>query len=245
MAFNYQKDSQNIVTITMDMDGRSANVINNEFSNLWIEVMERLENEKKLAGVIIASAKKTFLAGGDLEMIIALDDPEQAFNLVEKLKFHLMRIEKLGKPIVAVINGAALGGGLEIALCCNHRIALNNPKTKIGFPEVTLGILPTAGGLIRTTRLIGLEAALPFLLDGKQVTPSLAKKLGIIDDTADNIKELFSKAKQYILANPTKLQQWDTKDYKMPGGNANDPKIGQMHGLQPKAKATPIIKGKK
>ena len=167
MAFNYQKDSQNIVTITMDMDGRSANVINNEFSNLWIEVMERLENEKKLAGVIIASAKKTFLAGGDLEMIMALDDPEQAFNLVEKLKFHLRRIEKLGRPIVAAINGAALGGGLEIALCCNHRIALNNPKTKIGFPEVTLGILPTAGGLIRTTRLIGLEAALPFLLDGK------------------------------------------------------------------------------
>ena len=233
MAFNYQKDSQNIVTITMDMDGRSANVINNEFSNLWIEVMERLENEKKLAGVIIASAKKTFLAGGDLEMIMALDDPEQAFNLVEKLKFHLRRIEKLGRPIVAAINGAALGGGLEIALCCNYRIALNSPKTKIGFPEVTLGILPTAGGLIRATRLIGLEAALPFLIDGKQVTPSLAKKLGIIDDTADNIKDLFLKAKQYILANPEKLQPWDTKDYKMPGGNANDPKIAQMLSIAP------------
>ena len=233
MAFNYEKDSQNIVTITMDMDGRSANVINGEFSNLWIEAMERLENEKKLSGVIIASAKKTFLAGGDLEMIIALDDPVQAFNLVEKLKFDLRRIEKLGRPIVAAINGAALGGGLEIALCCNYRIAVNSPKTKIGFPEVTLGILPTAGGLIRTTRLIGLEAALPFLLDGKQVTPSLAKKLGIIDDTADNIKELFSKAKQYILANPEKLQPWDTKDYKMPGGNANDPKIAQMLSIAP------------
>jgi len=233
MAFNYQKDSQNIVTITMDMDGRSANVINDEFSNLWIEVMERLENEKKLAGVIIASAKKTFLAGGDLEMIMAIDDPGQAFNLVEKLKFDLRRIEKLRRPIVAAINGAALGGGLEIALCCNYRIALNSPKTKIGFPEVTLGILPTAGGLIRTTRLIGLEAALPFLLDGKQVTPSLAKKLGIIDDTADNIKDLFLKAKQYILANPEKLQPWDTKDYKMPGGNANDPKIAQMLSIAP------------
>jgi len=233
MAFNYEKDSQNIVTITMDMDGRSANVINGEFSNLWIEAMERLENEKKLAGVIIASAKKTFLAGGDLEMIMAIDDPEQAFNLVEKLKFDLRRIEKLGRPIVAAINGAALGGGLEIALCCSHRIALNNPKTKIGFPEVTLGILPTAGGLIRATRLIGLEAALPFLIDGKQVTPSLAKKLGIIDDTADNIKDLFLKAKQYILANPEKLQPWDTKDYKMPGGNANDPKIAQMLSIAP------------
>ena len=233
MAFNYEKDSQNIVTITMDMDGRSANVINGEFSNLWIEAMERLENEKKLAGVIVASAKKTFLAGGDLEMIMAIDDPEQAFNLVEKLKFDLRRIEKLGRPIVAAINGAALGGGLEIALCCNYRIALNSPKTKIGFPEVTLGILPTAGGLIRTTRLIGLEAALPFLLDGKQVSPSLAKKLGIIDDTADNIKDLFLKAKQYILANPEKLQPWDTKDYKMPGGNANDPKIAQMLSIAP------------
>ena len=106
MAFNYEKDSKNIVTITMDMDGRSANVINDEFSNLWIEVMERLENEKKLAGVIIASAKKTFLAGGDLEMIMALNDREQVFKLVEKLKFDLRKIEKLGRPIFAAINGS-------------------------------------------------------------------------------------------------------------------------------------------
>ena len=217
----------------MDMDGRSANVINGEFSNLWIEVMERLENEKKLAGVIVASAKKTFLAGGDLEMIMALNDPEQAYDLAEKFKFDLRRIERLGKPVVAAINGAALGGGLEIALCCNHRIAINSSKTKIGFPEVTLGILPTAGGLIRTTRLIGLEAALPFLLDGKQVTPGQAKEMGIIDDMADNIKELFSKAKKYILANPEKFQPWDTKDYKIPGGNANDPKIAQMLSIAP------------
>ena len=116
MAFNYEKDSKNIVTITMDMDGRSANVINGEFSNLWIEAMERLENEKKLAGVIVASAKKTFLAGGDLEMIMALNDPEQAYDLAEKFKFDLRRIERLGKPVVAAINGAIVRSGYACLL---------------------------------------------------------------------------------------------------------------------------------
>ena len=198
MAFTFEKDEKNIVTVTMDMDGRSANVINEEFSQLWSDTMDKLENEKDLAGVILTSAKKTFLAGGDLEMIFRQDDPLVTFELVEEGKARQRRIELLGKPVVAAINGAALGGGLEIALCCNYRVAINNPKTKIGFPEVTLGILPGGGGVARFTRLLGLEAGLPYLLEGKQVTPDAAKVAGIIDDIAADHEEMFAKAKQYI-----------------------------------------------
>jgi len=233
MAFTFEKDEKNIVTVTMDMDGRSANVINEEFSQLWSDTMDKLENEKDLAGVILTSAKKTFLAGGDLEMIFRQDDPLVTFELVEEGKARQRRIELLGKPVVAAINGAALGGGLEIALCCNYRVAINNPKTKIGFPEVTLGILPGGGGVARFTRLLGLEAGLPYLLEGKQVTPDVAKVVGIIDDIAADHEEMFAKAKQYIFENPEMCQPWDKKGYKMPGGTAHHPKIAQMLAIAP------------
>ena len=233
MAFNYKKDQQNIVTITMDMDGRSTNVINEEFSQLWIEALEKLENEKILTGVILTSAKKTFLAGGDLDMIFKLDDPMLTFELAENLKERQRRLENLRKPIVAAINGTALGGGLEIALCCNYRVVLNDPNIKIGFPEVTLGILPAAGGIVRSIRLLGLETALPFLMEGKQVNPDTAKKVGFIDDTVETLEELFTKAKQYILTNSEVCQPWDKKGYKIPGGTARHPKIAQMLAIAP------------
>ena len=233
MAFNYKKDQENIVTITMDMDGRSTNVINEEFSQLWTETLEKLENEKDLTGVILTSAKKTFLAGGDLDMIFKLDDPMLTFELAENLKERQRRLENLRKPIVAAINGTALGGGLEIALCCNYRVVLNDPNIKIGFPEVTLGILPAAGGIVRSIRLLGLETALPFLMEGKQVNPDTAKKVGFIDDTVETLEELFTKAKQYILTNSEVCQPWDKKGYKIPGGTARHPKIAQMLAIAP------------
>ena len=153
MAFIYEKDEQNIVTVTMDMDGRSANVLNEEFSQLWNDTMDKLENEYDLAGVILTSAKKTFIAGGDLEMLFRQDNPQETFGLIEDAKAGLRRIELIGKPVVAAINGTALGGGLEVTLCCSYRIAFNSPKTKLGFPEVTLGILPGGGGVVRLSRL--------------------------------------------------------------------------------------------
>jgi len=233
MAFNYKKDQQNIVTITMDMDGRSTNVINEEFSQLWTATLEKLENENDLTGVILTSTKKTFLAGGDLDMLFKLDDPMLTFELAENLKERQRRLENLRKPIVAAINGTALGGGLEIALCCNYRVVINDPNIKIGFPEVTLGILPAAGGIVRSIRLLGLEAALPFLMEGKQVNPDTAKKVGFIDDTVETLEELFTKAKQYILTNSDVCQPWDKKGYKIPGGTARHPKIAQMLAIAP------------
>ena len=233
MAFIYEKDEQNIVTVTMDMDGRSANVLNEEFSQLWNDTMDKLENEYDLAGVILTSAKKTFIAGGDLKMLFRQDNPQETFGLIEDAKAGLRRIELIGKPVVAAINGTALGGGLEIALCCSHRIAFNSPKTKLGFPEVTLGILPGGGGVVRFSRLLGLEASLPYLMEGRQVRPDAAKEVGMIDDIASDHKEMFAKARKYILENPVMCQPWDKKGYKIPGGNAHHPKIAQMLAIAP------------
>ena len=233
MAFIYDKDEQNIVTVTMDMDGRSANVLNEEFFQLWNDAMDKLENENDLAGAILTSGKKTFIAGGDLEMLFRQDNPQETFGLIEDAKAGLRRIELIGKPVVAAINGAALGGGLEIALCCSHRIAFNNPKTKLGFPEVTLGILPGGGGVVRLSRLLGLEASLPYLMEGKQVRPDAAKEEGMIDDIASDHKEMFAMARKYILENPAMSQPWDKNGYKMPGGTAHHPKIAQMLAIAP------------
>ena len=233
MAFDYQKDGQDIVTVTMDMPGRSANVINDEFSLSMMTVVDKLEREDSLSGVIITSAKKTFLAGGDLEMLIKQEDPEETFELVEKGKKITRRLETLGKPVVAAINGAALGGGLELALCCHYRIAIDNSKIKIGLPEVTLGLLPGGGGVARLPRLIGLQSSFPFLIEGKQVNPAAAFNKGIINELASDKDDMLKKAKDWILSKPEAMQPWDKRGYKMPGGTPQHPKIAQMLAIAP------------
>ena len=166
--FNYSKDNDNIVTVTMDMQGRSANVINQEFGKLWLETIDRLEKEKaEIAGVVLTSAKSTFFAGADIDDLFKQTDAKLIFEMCEGLKKQLRRLETLGKPVVAALNGTALGGGLEIALACHYRIALNNPKAQFGLPEVGLGLLPGGGGIVRLTRMIGLQPALPLLTEGK------------------------------------------------------------------------------
>ncbi|MBN4080807.1 enoyl-CoA hydratase/isomerase family protein [Caldithrix abyssi] len=233
MGFDYQKDDQNIVTIIMDMPGRSANVINAEFHALMDGVLEKLKNDNTVAGVILTSAKKTFLAGGDLEMLFALEDPQEVYNSSQRLKDNLRTVETRGIPIVAAINGSALGGGLELALACHYRIAIDDPRIKIGLPEVTFGLLPGGGGVARLPRIIGLEAALPFLLEGKPVKPSVAKTVSIIDDLASDKDDLIQKAKAWILAHPESAQPWDLKGYKMPGGTPQHPKVAQMLAIAP------------
>ncbi|MGB0387650.1 MAG: 3-hydroxyacyl-CoA dehydrogenase NAD-binding domain-containing protein [Ardenticatenaceae bacterium] len=233
MAIRYDKDEKNIVTLTLDMPGRSANVINAEFSAGFASALEQLAAEDELAGVIVTSAKKTFMAGGDLEWLYSVSDPADVFESSQQLKAGLRQLETLGKPVVAAINGAALGGGLELALACHHRIALNSSRIKIGFPEVTLGLLPGGGGVTRLPRMLGLQAAFPYLSEGTQVNPQKAKAAGIIDDIADSPQEMMAKASAWILANPNAQQPWDKKRYKMPGGDPRHPKVAQMLAIAP------------
>ena len=155
-AIKYEKNADNIVILTLDSSGQSANTMNAEFRDALDEVSQKLKAETDLKGIIFRSAKKTFFAGGDLDELIQVQ-PEHAtefFKMIEKLKGDLRTIETLGVPVVAALNGTALGGGWEIALGCHYRIAINDPKTKFGLPEVTLGLLP-GGGSIVTGKQIG------------------------------------------------------------------------------------------
>ncbi|MCL4262986.1 MAG: enoyl-CoA hydratase/isomerase family protein [Anaerolineae bacterium] len=233
MIIRYEKDEQNIVTLTLDMPGRNANVINEAFGAALAEVLARLQTEADLAGVILTSAKKTFMAGADLEDLDLFSDAAKVFAGSEALKAGFRQLETLGKPVVAALSGTAVGGGFELALACHHRVALDDPSIKFGFPEVTLGLLPGGGGVVRLTRLIGLQNAFPFLMEGKQVKPQEAKAAGLIDDLAADRDELMANARAWIAAHPKAQQPWDMPGYKMPGGNAQNPKVVQMLAIAP------------
>lgn len=234
-AIQYEKNADNIVILTLDSTGQSANTMNAEFRDSLDEATQKLKAETELSGVIFRSAKKTFFAGGDLDELIQVQ-PEHAtdfFNMVEKLKGHLRTIETLGIPVVAALNGTALGGGWEIALSCHHRIAINDPKSKFGLPEVTLDLLPGGGGIVRMVRLLGLQNAFPFLMEGKQFGVDKAKSLGLIHDTAENEQELLDTAIAWIKANPKSQQPFDVKGYKIPGGDPKTPAVAQVLAIAP------------
>lgn len=239
-AIQYQKDQDNIVTLTLDSTGQSANTMNAEFRSSLKEVAEKLKAETDLAGVIITSAKKTFFAGGDLNELIQVK-PENAtefFQQIQDLKAQMRIIETLGKPVVAALNGTALGGGWEIALATHRRIALNDPKTpnssiKFGLPEVTLGLLPGGGGIVRMVRFLGLQNAFPFLMEGKQFDVKTAVSLGLVHDTADTMDEVLEKARAWIKSNPKSQQPFDVKGYKIPGGDPRTPAVAQVLAIAP------------
>ncbi len=229
-AFAYQQDPHGIVTITMDMDG-PVNCMNQTFMPLLSEAVARLQNQPGLTGVIIASAKTTFFAGGDLNWLKSVE-PHQAPDLlqqVEVMKADFRRLEKLPVPVVAAINGSALGGGFEICLACNYRIAWQHKSLKLGLPEASLGLLPGGGGTVRMTHLLGFEATLPLLTKGQQLTPDKALKAGLIHACVTQQDELLDAAKQWLLDRlgdtQAALQPWDIKGHEIPGGNASNPKM--------------------
>ncbi|WP_339467830.1 3-hydroxyacyl-CoA dehydrogenase NAD-binding domain-containing protein [Pseudomonas sp. EL_65y_Pfl1_R83] len=235
-AIRYEQGQDGIVVLTLDMPGQSANTMNGVYRGAMAATVERLEAERdSIAGVVITSAKKTFFAGGDLNELIKVDKPhaKDFYNGVLVLKAQLRRLENLGKPVVAAINGAALGGGWEICLACHYRVALDDKSVQLGLPEVTLGLLPGGGGVVRMVRMLGLEKALPYLLEGKKVRPQQALQAGLINELAANREELLAKSRAWILANPDAKQPWDTKAYQMPGGTPSSPKIAQMLAIAP------------
>jgi 3-hydroxyacyl-CoA dehydrogenase/enoyl-CoA hydratase/3-hydroxybutyryl-CoA epimerase len=234
-AFRFDRDADGIAVVTMDMPGRSANVINSEFGEALAWTLEQIQAAKAdgLKGVVLTSAKKTFLAGGDLDHLYSLTDPAEAFQLGEELKKGLRMLETCGVPVVAAINGAALGGGLELALACHRRIAWNDRSVKIGFPEVTLGLLPGGGGVTRAVRMLGLEAAAPYLMQGKQMPADAALKAGFVDELAPDRDALLAQAKAWLLSKPEPSQPWDRKGYRLPGGDPRSPAILQRIPAMP------------
>ncbi len=233
MTIHYEKDDQNIVTLTIDQPGKPVNVLNEAFFAELQPALERFAADPSAAGLILASAKHTFVAGGDLDAIFQMSDPQATFALVEGFKALIRRMETLGRPAAAALNGTALGGGFELALACHYRVALDDPRIKFGLPEVNLGLLPGGGGLTRLVRLLGLQAAFPYLTEGTQVSPQEALKAGLIHDLAASRAELMEKARAWILANPQAAQPWDQKGYKIPGGDPTRPAVAQVISVAP------------
>jgi len=234
-VFKYQKDADGIVVVTMDMSG-PVNAMNAEYHAAMGETVSKLEREDGLTGVVFASAKKVFFAGGDLNDLVNVDPNtvEEFFDGVEDTKSQLRRLEKLPVPVVAAINGAALGGGYELSMACNHRVAFNDKSVQIGLPECSLGLFPGGGGVVRLTKLIGVEKALPLILEGKRLRPDAALKMGLIDQVVDSLDELIPAAKAHIKANPEQaVQPWDEQAYRIPGGPINSPKNVQLATMAP------------
>lgn len=227
----YQKDSDSIVTLLIDAPNEPVNTLNAAFQDDLGKVIDRLEAERDdLRGVIVTSAKSTFFAGGDLRSLIMVtpDTAARFFAEIEAIKANFRRLERLGRPVVAAINGSALGGGLELALACHRRVCIGSPKVQIGFPEVTLGLLPGCGGIIRSVRMMGLQAALPHLVEGKRLNPSAALAAGFVDSLAGDKEEMLAQARAWIAANPNPAQPWDIPKARIPGGSPSSPAVAAM-----------------
>ncbi|MCX7961434.1 MAG: enoyl-CoA hydratase-related protein, partial [Burkholderiales bacterium] len=183
----WEKDAEGIVTLTFDAPGAAVNTMTAAWEQAFHDAVERLQREKDdTRGVILASGKKTFFAGAELKDVLAFgpEDGPKVFRWIERIKKDLRALETLGRPVVAAIEGAALGGGWEIALCAHCRVALDDDAIRLGLPEVTLGLLPGAGGTVKMTRLLGLQGAFPYLVEGRTMTPKEAAKLGLVQGLA-------------------------------------------------------------
>ncbi len=226
-TIRWEKDHDGIVTLILDDPSQAANTMNAAYLKSMRETVDRLVKEKNdIKGVILTSAKKSFFAGGDLKDLIQAkkEDAKQLTEWGNELKQQLRTLETLGRPVVAAMNGTALGGGLEIALACQYRIAADVKGSQIGLPEVTLGLLPGGGGVVRTVRMLGItDALMKVLLQGQRYRPNEAKEVGLINEVVPTVEALLPAAKEWIAKNPNAQAAWDVKGYKIPGGSPSTP----------------------
>ncbi|MGP6177285.1 3-hydroxyacyl-CoA dehydrogenase NAD-binding domain-containing protein [Microbacterium sp. A196] len=231
-GYAWDLDTDSIVTVTMDDPNAAVNTMNPHFVASLEATVGRLEAEREnIAGVILASAKKSWFAGGDLNLLRAADPAKATEETahIDHVKALLRRIEQLGKPVVAALNGTALGGGLEVALAAHHRIAASDAHgAQFGLPEVSLGLLPGGGGVTRTVRMLGLQKALQeVILPATRFSADGALAVGIIDEVAP-LAELDAHARAWIAANPAPVKPWDEKGFRLPGGAPTSPGVAAL-----------------
>jgi 3-hydroxyacyl-CoA dehydrogenase/enoyl-CoA hydratase/3-hydroxybutyryl-CoA epimerase len=223
---NYTVDSEGIATLEWDLPGRAQNVLNEQSMAAFAAAAQKALADPAVKGLLVASAKADFIAGGDLEMLLKATDAQAMSDNLKQWHRLFRTLETTGKPVAAALNGTTLGGGLELALACHYRVAADNPKARFGFPEVTLGLLPGAGGTQRAPRLMGIQAALLFLTEGKRIKAAEAQKQGLIHAVVPAGKEREA-ARAWLLEAAAKggktLQPWDQKGYRIPGGGVMTP----------------------
>ena len=227
-----------VATLTFDAPGSAVNTMSLEWQADLTEAVDRLaalHAEGALAGVILASAKSTFFAGAQLHLVMKMRaaDVAHCFAEVEQVKRNYRRLETLGVPVVACLNGSALGGGWEVALAAHARMAVDDPKLRLGMPEVTLGLIPGASGITKTVRLLGLDAARPLLLEGRLFGAAEALELGLVHELVPDAAALRQRALAWIDAHPAARQPWDEKGHRIPGGTPSAPKIAQALVVAP------------
>ncbi len=217
-----------IATITFDEEGSPVNTMCEAWQADLTEVTAQVVKDKDaIKGIILASAKSTFFAGADLKntMRLQASDAPRVYAGIEQTKKNFRTLETLGKPVVSCINGAALGGGWEVALVGHYRVAVDDKKIQLGLPEITLGLIPGATGITKMVRLLGLLGAQPYILESKLFNPREALELGLVHELVTDAAQLREKALAFIAANPKSAQPWDDKAYKIPGGTPTNPKI--------------------
>jgi 3-hydroxyacyl-CoA dehydrogenase/enoyl-CoA hydratase/3-hydroxybutyryl-CoA epimerase len=232
----FEKDAGNVVTLTFDAPGAAVNTMTEAWIEAFAQAVTRIAHEKEaIAGVILASAKKTFFAGAELKDVLKFrpEDGAAVFRWVQGIKQRLRTLETLGRPVVAAMGGAALGGGWELALTAHCRIVLDDPRIQLGQPEVSLGLLPGAGGVTKMVRLLGLKAAFPYLVEGKLMAPADAAGLGLAQGLAATAEDMMRMAREWIRAHPSPRQPWDEPGYRMPGGSPASPQLAQMLAVAP------------
>lgn len=229
-----------IATITFDEQGSPVNTMCLQWQDDLDAIAAQVVKDKdRLKGIVLASAKTTFFAGADLKGVMRSTEADgpRVFREIERIKKNFRTIETQGVPVVSCLNGAALGGGWEVALVGHHRIAVNNPKIQFGLPEITLGLIPGGGGITKMTRVLGLMAAQPYILESKLFGPEEAMKIGVVHELVATPDELMPRALAFIEASQGKPEVcthvWDRKDYKMPGGTPSNPKIAGMLSVAP------------
>ena len=238
-TIRYQLEN-GIATVTFDEPNSPVNTMCLQWQSDMSELASQvLKDKDAIQGILLTSAKSTFFAGADLKaaMRLTASDAGRIFEEIERVKHSFRTLETLGKPVVSCLNGAALGGGWEVALIGHHRIAIDDQKIQFGLPEVTLGLLPGASGVTKMTRHLGLMGAQPYLVEGKTFSPAQAKELGLVHtlvQPSDNAAaEMRSLALAWIAANPSAQHPWEAKDYKVPGGLPSNPKVAGMLSVAP------------
>ncbi len=225
----YSKSPANVAILSFDNQHSSVNIINGEFITELDRHISVALSDQSVKGIIVTSAKKDFLLGADLKMILGISDPEKIMEITNRLHQVFRKMETGGKPVVAAINGTVLGGGYELCLSCHYRIVINNSVIQIGLPEVTLGLLPGGGGTQRMPRLIGVQEALSLLLEGKKLRPEQALKTGLVNSLVETQEQLIPAATEWILKQEGKVQQpWDKEGFKIPGGGVQSPAIAML-----------------
>jgi 3-hydroxyacyl-CoA dehydrogenase/enoyl-CoA hydratase/3-hydroxybutyryl-CoA epimerase len=234
--FRFEVDGDGIALVTFDSPGKSMNVLSRAAVKELSEVVDRIASDAAVKGAVITSGKDAFCAGADVTEFGAMFEGSEAeikrgvFDYVEGVKAVFRKLETAGKPVVAAINGLALGGGFELTLACHHRIAASDaPGLKVGLPEAMIGVLPGWGGTQRLPRLIGAQEAFQLMLLGRQIGAEQANGLGIINELAPKA-EIVAKAKAWAKANPKAKAAWDGDKFKIPGGGPYHPAGIQVFG---------------